>query len=245
MNAWAHFVSVLTMLACATSFDLCIVGDSTLQMFASAWAACEKLPSEPCSFQTIDSGTYYEQHYEGRIYNRQTTIMRALHNNCSVLFAEFQDLAWLFVLRKFWADRGRDVVCRRTITNYHHHAHSFLKERRTAASVANMMSSVEVSVKESLGSMNAVAWLLPTMPTDNDPAYAQTIHSVTETSILMSASGAETIATIQLLSLRLQRMGDVFADRMHVWNHKMLQDAFTVSAMRSFLASEFKKSCPQ
>ncbi len=131
---------------------------------------------------------------------------------------------------------------RRTLTNFHHHAYAYFTELRNAASVEKMMLDVERAMKEYLGAIDPLSWLLPTMPLDDNPTFPQTIAEVTETSVLMTASGAETIATLQLLSARLQRMGDMFADRLHAKRDKLLGDSFTVLAMQSLLATQFKKA---
>lgn len=233
--------AVICLCVLAHSFDLCIVGDSTLQMFANAWRACETNRALPCSYEVLDSGTYFLQKTPERMYERKSSVVRARHFNCTVLFADFHHLDWLFVMKQFWNARGRQVSCRRTITNYHHHANSYFKESRTAASVAKMMLEVESSMRDSLGAVHSLAWLLPTMPLDNNPAFPQTITEVTETSILMAASGAETSAALQLLSVRLQHKGDTFADRLHLRTDKLLADSFSVLAMQSWLASEFQK----
>ena len=239
MSGWWLLLLVLVR---GIVVDVCIVGDSTLQMFSPAWLACEHSSQMPCSFETIDSGIYFVQEYKGRIYNRETKLARSTHTNCTVLFADFHVFGWLLAVRKFWSDRGQDVVCHRTITNYHHHAATYFTRPRTAESTRRMMDEAQDSIRQILGSMEPLAWLLPTLPTDNDPKFPQTIRGVTETSILMSASGAETIATLQLLSARLQQNDiKIFTDRLHFSRARMLNDSFTVLAVQSLLASEFQR----
>jgi hypothetical protein len=55
-------------------------------------------------------------------------------------------------------------------------------------SVTIMMNEVTQAIRENLLTIDPVAWFLPTMPADNI-SFPQTITGVTETSILMTATG--------------------------------------------------------
>lgn len=240
---WTRLFLTLLPIAHLLSVDVCIVGDSTLQMFANAWLACAAPQSElACAFKVLDSGIYYLQNRPERTYQRKTTLVRSIHYNCTALFADFHDLKWLAMVQSFWSDRGRQITCRRTITNYHHHAGAYLNQTRTAAAVAQMMQEAQESVAKYLGTTRPLSWLLPTMPLDNNRAFLQTIAGVAETAALMAASGAETNALLHILAARLQRMGNTFADRMHVRRDRLLGDSFTVRAVQSFLVTEFKRA---
>lgn len=242
---WLFILQCLVVLSAAlATVDVCIVGDSTLQMFAAMWDACETTPTLPCAFKTVDGGIYHVQHYKGSTFYRKTKIVRSLcYDNATAMFLDFHSFDWLLMARDFWRARGREVSCRRTITNFHHHAITYFPHPRTADSVANMMRETETALQSSLGATAPIAWLLPTLPLDNNPEFPQTLRGVTETSILMSASGAETIATLQLLTARLQQIHrDFFFDRMHVDRAKLRNDSFTVLAIQGFLAQEFKRA---
>jgi hypothetical protein len=242
MHALALLLLSALQLTHLLAFDLCIVGDSTLQMFANAWAACETDAALPCAFEVLDAGTYFLQQTPERLYERKSRVVRARHVNCTALFVDFHSPEWLLLTKRFWNARGRQISCRRTLTNFHHHAYAYFKQPRNAASVAKMMLDAERTIKEHLGAIDPLAWLLPTMPLDDNPSFPQTIAEVTETSVFMTASRAETIATLQLLSVRLQRMGDTFADRLHAKRDRLLGDSFTVLAMQSLLAAQFQRA---
>lgn len=239
---WTRLFLAWLSIAYPVLVDVCIIGDSTLQMFANAWIACEAPSELACAFKVLDSGIYYLQKRPERTYQRKTRLVRSIRYNSTALFADFHDLQWLAMVRGFWIERGRRIECRRTITNYHHHAGAYLNQTRTATSVAEMMQEAQQAVHEYLGTTEPLAWLLPTMPLDNNRAFLQTIAGVAETAALMAASGTETNALLHVLAARLQRMGGTFADRMHVRRDRLLGDSFTVRAVQSFLVTEFKRA---
>lgn len=230
---WWLFIAI----ANATVFDFCILGDSTLQMFVvPTWRKICTDSSHPCHFSVRREGVYHEQLYKGRVYPRKT-LFGQTRDNCSFMMADFHEFEWNNHLKTFWqnhtlADR---IVCRRVLTNFHHHATLFLTRPRTIDSIVEFGATLLQRLRD-ITAFDTFVYLLPTIP--RQEGFAQTKLGVIETSVVMSAR-YETIATLQLLSSVWLQRGN-YHDNLHIDTSLVAKDNFTIHTMIDMLMREYE-----
>ena len=226
----------LLLVVNAKLLDFCVIGDSTLQMFiVPAWhVRCSKTANAPCGFSIVEQGVYFKQIYAGKLYNRTTLIGQSTDGACSFMLADYHAPTWGADLRKFWTTSRGGVQCRRLLTNYHHHATSYLAAKRTLESIKTFVIDVQSQINATLP-FEEFVYILPTFPR-NASQFAQTRIGVLETSAAVSTF-VETISTLHDLS-EIWRERGKYTDNMH-FDHSVMMHNLTLKIVESMLTREF------